>query len=245
MPDGAELVEYDQEVEHRTGAAIGLFDTSDPQLVIEKATAVANALQDVLDRKHLISNIRGRKYIQVEGWTTLGALVGVFPRVEWTRPMQRDDGGIVGWEAAVEVVNRDGVVIGRAEGECLRTESNWRSREDYALRSMAQTRAMSKALRMPLGFIAVLAGYEATPAEEMPSGSPPEPEPEPITGNKAELLAEVQAQMERLKEKPEWSLAKICEAAKVHWGKEYTRLNQFTKEELTAVLRAAQSVEEV
>ena len=34
---------------------------------------------------------------------------------------------------------------------------------------MAQTRATSKALRGPLGFIVHLAGFSATPAEEMPS----------------------------------------------------------------------------
>jgi hypothetical protein len=33
---------------------------------------------------------------------------------------------------------------------------------------MAQTRAMAKALRSVLGFIVVLAGYQATPADEMP-----------------------------------------------------------------------------
>jgi hypothetical protein len=33
---------------------------------------------------------------------------------------------------------------------------------------MAQTRATSKALRQPLGFVMTLAGYAATPAEEMP-----------------------------------------------------------------------------
>jgi hypothetical protein len=33
---------------------------------------------------------------------------------------------------------------------------------------MAQTRATSKALRQPLGFVMTLAGYSATPAEEMP-----------------------------------------------------------------------------
>ena len=31
---------------------------------------------------------------------------------------------------------------------------------------MAQTRSTSKALRLPLGFVVALAGYEATPAEE-------------------------------------------------------------------------------
>jgi hypothetical protein len=50
-------------------------------------------------------------------------------------------------------------------------ERNWSHRDDYALRSMAQTRAVAKALRLCLGWIMSLAGYEATPAEEMPCGS--------------------------------------------------------------------------
>ena len=46
-------------------------------------------------------------------------------------------------------------------------EKTWAGRDDYALRSMAQTRATSKAMRQPLGFIITLAGFDATPAEEM------------------------------------------------------------------------------
>lgn len=38
----------------------------------------------------------------------------------------------------------------------------------YSLASMAQTRANAKALRNVLSWVAVLAGYQATPAEEMP-----------------------------------------------------------------------------
>ena len=49
----------------------------------------------------------------------------------------------------------------------MRSEKSWAGRDDFALRSMAQTRATSKALRMPLGFVVTLAGYLATPAEEM------------------------------------------------------------------------------
>jgi hypothetical protein len=74
-----------------------------------------------------------------------------------------------GWEARVEARTLAGQVVGAAEAECLRTEKTWSSRDDYALRSMAQTRAVSKALRGPLGFVVTLAGYEATPAEEMPA----------------------------------------------------------------------------
>lgn len=155
---------------------VGLFNTTDPDLVIARAVKAADALKKVVVAKKLVLRISGRDYILAEGWTTLGAMVGVFPRVQSTGKLED------GWEAAVEVVNSQGLVIGRAEAECLRSERNWKNRDDFALRSMAQTRAMAKALRMPLGFIAVLAGYEATPAEEMPT----EPEDIPFEASPAQ-----------------------------------------------------------
>ncbi len=140
--------------------SLTLFGTSDPSAVVERAAKVATALQDIIDKKQLFKSIGGKKHVLVEGWTCLGSMLGVFPRTAWTKPLEN------GWEARVEVVNLSGAVISAAS--CTRDEANWGKRDDYALRSMAQTRATSKALRMPLGFIAVLAGYSGTPAEEMP-----------------------------------------------------------------------------
>jgi len=139
-----------------------LFGTSDPVEIVAKARDVANALKDVLRQQGLISDIQGKEYVQVGGWTLLGSMLGVFPVLVWTRAL---DGN--GWEARVEARTMGGVVVGAAEAECTRDEKMWASREDYALRSMAQTRATSKALRMPLGFVVTLAGFSATPAEEM------------------------------------------------------------------------------
>src|SRR3990167_4142653 len=62
----------------------------------------------------------------------------------------------------------DGRIVGAAEAQCCRDETTWAKRADYALRSMAQTRATSKALRLPLGFVMAMAGFEATPEEEIP-----------------------------------------------------------------------------
>lgn len=138
-----------------------LFGTADPQAVVERATKVANALMGVVKKKGLAKRIGPKEYLLAEAWTMVGSMLGAFPRTAWTRKLEN------GWEARVEVVTRSGEIIGAAEAECLNDERNWKSRDDYALRSMAQTRAMGKALRMPLGFIAVLAGFEATPAEEM------------------------------------------------------------------------------
>ncbi len=154
--------------------------TGSPANRIAEATEVANALAPLITSKKLYANISGKKHVLYEGWTTLGALMGVFPKVAWTHPLKADqtvamgDDVVIGWEARVEAVTLSGAVVGAAESQCLRAESNWKNRDDFALRSMAQTRAGAKALRMPLGFIMALAGYDATPADEMPRGEPAE-----------------------------------------------------------------------
>jgi hypothetical protein len=73
----------------------------------------------------------------------------------------------------VEARTLDGRAIAAAEAECLRAERRWAQADDYAVRSMAQTRATSKALRLPLGFVIQLAGFEATPADEAPAADDP------------------------------------------------------------------------
>jgi len=147
-------------------APLNLFGTTSPSEVVARAASCADALADVIRSKHLYTTIGGRNHVLVEGWTLLGSMLGVFPVCVWTHPIETE-GVIMGWEARVEARTLAGQVVGAAEAECLRSESNWRNRDDYALRSMAQTRATSKAMRLPLGFVVVLAGYEATPAEEI------------------------------------------------------------------------------
>jgi hypothetical protein len=162
--------EMGQELVPTGGAPATLFRTDEPGEIVFRATQVATALSSVLKKQGLTKRISGKDYVQVEGWTLCGSMLGVFPVVEWTRPVEG------GWEARVEARTRDGATVGAAEAECLRSEKRWKDADDYAVRSMAQTRAISKALRAPLGFIVALAGYEATPEEEMP-GERTEPSP--------------------------------------------------------------------
>lgn len=149
-------------------ASVTLFRTDEPVAIVERATAVANALAPVIRNQHLYADIQGREHVTVEGWTLLGSMLGVFPVPVWTRPLP--DGR--GWEARVEARTRAGETVGGAEAMCTRDERQWQSRDDYALRSMAQTRATSKALRLPLGFVMVLSGFDASPAEEVPTEQP-------------------------------------------------------------------------
>lgn len=150
-----------------------LFGTTDPDEVVDKAAKHATALARVIDERNLHSRIQGRDHVQVEGWQLLGSMTGVFAVVTETKPIVDSQGGS-GWEARCEARTMDGQVVGAADAMCTRSESTWKSRDDYAIRSMAQTRATSKALKGPLGFIVKLAGYSSTPAEEIPHDDGPE-----------------------------------------------------------------------
>lgn len=141
--------------------SVTLFRSDDPVEVLARATRTADALKDVISQRGLTTNIQGKQHVQVEGWQTLGSMLGVTPVCVWTRPLDN------GWEARVEARTLDGRIVGAAEAMCTRSERMWSKRDDYALRSMAQTRATSKALASPLRFVITLAGYEGTPAEEM------------------------------------------------------------------------------
>jgi hypothetical protein len=148
-----------------------LIRSENPLEFIRRATEIAEALSEVIRQKGLVSVIQGREHVQVEAWTLCGSILGVFPVVEWTRPTAD------GWEARVVAQTLAGQQVGSAEAMCTRAERTWAKRDDYAIRSMAQTRAVSKALRQPLGFIMSLAGFVPTPLEEM-EGHDPQPKVE-------------------------------------------------------------------
>jgi hypothetical protein len=153
--------EHMQELETFTPHDLDVF-AGDPGEVMQAMKEVAQIIAEPVRAVHTI-RIKDREYVRVEGWTMLGRIVGVKPIVVWTRALDN------GWEARVEARDRHDKLVGAAEAMCTRDEASWKTRDEYAIRSMAQTRATSKALRGPLGFVLTLAGFEATPAEEMPS----------------------------------------------------------------------------
>lgn len=140
-----------------------LWRTEDPAEILQRAKATAEALAPVIREAGLVSNISGKDYLNVEAWQTLGQQVGVTPVVTETKRLTNPDG----WEARCEARTLDGRTIGAADSMCLRSEERWKDSEDFELRSMAQTRAMSRALASVLRFIPTLAGFSGTPAEEM------------------------------------------------------------------------------
>jgi hypothetical protein len=171
-------------------ARSALWGTDDPAKIIERATAAANALAPVLREKGMIQQIGEREHVKIEGWQTLGSLVGVMAVRPWTREVPwppssqltdelrqiQNAGYAFGFDAGYAAQTLGQIEVGGGEGTCRRTESTWNIRggdvvEDYALKGMALTRAQSRCFASPLRFVVELAGFSGTPAEEMPANA--------------------------------------------------------------------------
>jgi hypothetical protein len=151
-----------------TPAPATLFASPDPAAVVAQATRIAQSIGPVIHRQQLVKRIGQSDHVFLEGWTLAGTMLGVFPITVSSGPLFTTEGGVYGYQATVEARTMAGAVVGRADAECTRDENEkWEKAPSFQLRSMAITRASSKALRMPLGFVMKLAGYDATPAEEM------------------------------------------------------------------------------
>ena len=135
--------------------------------------------------------IGDRNYVSVEGWEAIAVAHGCAAS---SRGVESISEGV----RAIGEVRRmsDGVVIAQAEGFVGKDEPTWyggtmrawkwgeergqkvwydkttEKRPDYAIRAMAQTRAISRACRSAFAHVVVLidANLSTTPAEEVPDG---------------------------------------------------------------------------
>jgi len=131
---------------------------------IERGAAIARQLRDYLRQARMTVRIQGRDYVRIEGWQVLCHLCQLpLPSIVDLRREDREGGYVYVAEALLAYGGREY----RAYGICASDEPNWRGRPEFQLASMAQTRAAGKVLRLLLGWVMTLAGYEPTPAEEM------------------------------------------------------------------------------
>lgn len=144
--------------------------TRDPEKELAFGQKCATALMGVINKKPKKVIINGEQYLEFEDWQTIARFFNLTVGTDWTKRLEN------GYEARAVVYDQNGTVIGSAESSCLRDEPKWNTRKtkngdelvpEFQLRSMAQTRACAKALRNCLAWVAVLAGYKPTPAEEM------------------------------------------------------------------------------
>lgn len=145
--------------------------SEEPKAIIEHGRRGAVMLKRLIEGRKDKVTIAGKTYLQFQDWQTIARFYGSTASIEWTKPLMKGE-VVFGWEAKAQVLNSRGLVLSNAESSCSRDEPTWKDRPDFQLRSMAQTRACAKALRNVYSWVAVLAGYEGTPAEEMTDINP-------------------------------------------------------------------------
>ena len=134
--------------------------------VLDIAIAASKSLKDVVAKKPHPVMIHGEQYLEYEDWQTLGQFYGYAVTTRDATPVEIH--GIKGAKAKADLVDfRTGIIVGGAEAYCMTDEPRWADRPWHQLASMAQTRAGAKAFRNRLAWVAVLAGYKTTPAEEI------------------------------------------------------------------------------
>ena len=147
-----------------------------PAVKVAIASDWAKELMAVVEAKKLYQLISNKKFLQAEAWELIGSFDECTAE---TRYEAIEEGGeIVGYKG-IAVLMRRGERVGGGEGACYLDAAVTRGKQgrsrDRAAQSAAQTWAAAKALRIKYSYVAVLGGYEATPAEEMHDEAPERP----------------------------------------------------------------------
>lgn len=160
--------------------------TNQPRFDLINSDSMLNLSKDLaklIKEKGLSSNIQGKQFVNVEGWQFAGASLGLMPIITETTDLTRrgtEPGQVeIKYMAKCEVRNiNTGQLVATGVAICSNFEHSKKRFDEYAILSMAQTRAIGKAYRNLLAWLMKAAGFEATPAEEMdfaPSEAPKKP----------------------------------------------------------------------
>ncbi len=167
-----------------TGLGDVIHGLRPPEEIIKEATIRAEKLKEVVARTKRSIKIGKSEHLFVEAWITVGSFFGCSGRTDEAEYVEI--GGVPGFKARGRCVHdATGQVLSEAISYCMRDEEKWNTRPIYEykndqrvkvgeetvplfqLASMAQTRSLSKAMANKFRWVVVLAGYAATPAEEM------------------------------------------------------------------------------
>jgi hypothetical protein len=138
---------------------VGTYELSSPDQMIQ----AAKRIKEYIVKNNLSVTIAGHQYVLVEGWQFAGSLMHIYPMIVCV-----EDKGQNKWMVKADIIDgRTDKVVGTGYALCSKAEAKKASFDEYAILSMAQTRAIGKAFRNRIGWIIKLAGYEPTPAEEI------------------------------------------------------------------------------
>lgn len=212
-----------------------------PQEIVSEAKERANVLMQIVKEQNLSKRIGNKDHIQVEAWQTVGRFFNCSAGADEAEAIEVE--GIKGAKAhAVVKDERTGLVVSEAIAYCMRDEQNWRDKPWFQLASMAQTRAMSKALANKFRWVAVLAGYSGTPAEEMTGDEKPSNTKQELTwpwgANKGRPISQMD------EKSLNWGVDKLGEDLKDPNKKKYAASNRNLLDACLDELRSRQLAKE-
>lgn len=176
------------------------YDISRSDETLHLATDLAKFIKD----NKLSTTVQGKEFVNVEGWQYAGSRLGIVPIVDHVINVSTETE--LKYQAKVTLFDlRSGHTVGAGFAVCSNKEAGKKFYQEFAIMSMAQTRAIGKAYRNILAWIIRAAGYEPTPAEEMEYGGnqpevakpamvvAPVVAPEPVAAQAAEAPAAMKA----------------------------------------------------
>ena len=143
-------------------AKVESYDIARSDETLDLAKDLAKFIKD----NKLSTTVQGKEFVNVEGWQYAGSRLGIVPIVEHVISSSTESE--IRYQAKVTLWDmRSQHTVGAGFAVCSNKESGKKFYQEFAIMSMAQTRAIGKAYRNCLAWIIRAAGYEPTPAEEM------------------------------------------------------------------------------
>lgn len=119
----------------------------------------------------LVVNKNGKQYLRAEAWQFLASQVGFIPSCDCLSMVHKGEDGIdklVGVKVEVSLNDkRTGQTFSRSMMVAMCDEEWLKGKSEYAVYGLAQTRAISRAIRNVYGWVAAQAGFETVPLEEI------------------------------------------------------------------------------
>lgn len=214
----------------------------------EEMVRVSQEVAKYVNSNALSVQIQKKPYVMVEGWQFTAGLLGLVGMVEEVTNESSYDAITFKWKTtwnnqitekeyptklykyrakAVFKNPATGAIVGQGFAMCSNEEVKKHTFDEFAIMSMAQTRAVGKAARMAFAFIIKAAGYEPTPAEEMEGTNE-----DSTRVTKVEIPKEIKTKIDSFKDKEELlSWAGSNDLSSYHKNVQFRKLvNDKTKE---------------
>ena len=136
---------------------------------LTSASNKAKILAKVVTEEKLAIQLKKNSplYLKAEAWLFIGKGYGYTPKSEVTELYHDESGKCTGAKATATILDMHGVAVGGAESFCFASEQGKSDQVASQLAGMAQTRAISRALKQLLSWVVILAGYSPTPWDEI------------------------------------------------------------------------------